>query len=76
MAEGFRRIQGWKDTGLTTQVAFLKVFPGEWKASTFSDHNYVWKKTPADIMASTIATGRGPGGEWGALLSKYRKRKK
>lgn len=75
MGEGFRRVQALKQTGATTQAAYLSVFEGVWKASTFSDHNYVWVNTPAEIMSAAMNMGRAPGGEWANLLAQFGRKK-
>ena len=75
MGEGFRQLRTLKETGATTQAAYLSVFRGAWKASTFSDHNYVWANTPAVIMSAAMNTGRAPGGEWANLLAQFGRKK-
>jgi hypothetical protein len=75
MGEGFRRVQALKETGVTTQAAYLSVFGGTWKASTFSNHNYVWVNTPAEIMSSAMNKGRVVGGEWANLLAQFGRKK-
>jgi hypothetical protein len=75
MGEGFRRLRRLKETGATTRAAYLSVFGGAWKASTFSDHNYVWANTPAAIMSAATNKGRAPGGEWADLLAQFGRKK-
>jgi hypothetical protein len=76
MVEGFRRMQDLKGKGMTSEMSFVKVFPGVWKPSTFSDHKYVWLKTPERVMSAATSAGRVAGGEWGTLLAQYGKRKR
>ncbi|KAK6984206.1 hypothetical protein R3P38DRAFT_3232174 [Favolaschia claudopus] len=46
----------------------------DFNSSTYSDSWNAWKRCPDNVLTSAVACEHRPGGEWGPIVTSYRKR--